>query len=127
MALIFLFGAVAAFAYYQSEQRDSLMAFLDLPATAMTLSYVVFFISWVIAYCDNAIFPGRQDVLIIGVVIGALWIAIINMTDGNYQNIGFPQDLPGFAVSFGVSLIGAALQIYILVLMLRYVQLDDGW
>ena len=126
-ALIFLVGAISAFAYYQSDQTNSFLSFLDLPATVLALSYLVFFISWSIAYSENVVFPDSQYVLIIGVVIGALVIAIMNLTDGNYQNLALPQDWPAFGVSFGVSLIGSALQLYLLVLILRYIQLDDGW
>ncbi len=126
-ALIFLVGAVSALAFYLSEKSGSFLAFLDLPTSALVLSYLVFFISWVIAYSENVDFPDAHYVLLIGVVIGALWIAIINLADGNYQNIAFPQDWPGFAVSIGASLIGSALQIYLLTLLIRYVQLDDGW
>ena len=126
-ALVFLFGAIAALTFYQSGQVRSLFAYLDLPSSVLALSYLVFFISWAIAYSENVVFPERQDVLIIGVVIGAIWIALITMADGNYQNLALPQDWPGFAVRFGTSLIGSTLQLYLLVLLMRYVQLDDRW
>lgn len=126
-ALIFLFGAIAGFVFYQSEQSGSFFASLDLSTSALALSYFVFFIGWAIAYSENVVFPDRQDVLIIGVVIGALWIALITTADGNYQNLALPQDWPGFAARVGVSLIASTLQLYLLVLLMRYVQLDDRW
>ncbi len=126
-ALIFLVGAISGYAYYQSGHSISFFDFLALPYTALAMAYFAFFTSWVIAYSHNTDFPNSQYVLLIGVVIGALVIAIITMADGNYKNVTWPTDLLAFATRFGVSLIASALQIYALVLLLRYIDPDDGW
>ena len=60
------------------------------PIPALALAYFVFFTSWVVAYSDNTKFPFRQEVLLIGVVIGAIVITVITMADGNYQNVTCP-------------------------------------
>ena len=90
---------------------------VDLFFAIPTALYLAFIGGWAIAYCRSFRFPERQRVLLLGVVIGGLVIPLLTASYGLYHSKAVPTDLLMFLAA---RLFGAALQLYFLVLCLRY-------
>ncbi len=119
---LLLFGALLVFAYYQTPTKNTFSNFLNLPFTGFAIPYLVFIASWAIAYGKHIVFPNKQYVLVIGVMIGALGIATMSLGEIAIDSTPteWKEVLVNFASLYAFGLIGAAMQLYFLVIVLRY-------
>ncbi len=119
-ALLFVFIMILAYLYLDTE-IDKKTDF-NLSFAVPVCLYLSFIAGWAIAYTKYFQFPKNQRVLLVGMAVAALVMPVFVGTERlSTGQMNFSELLsftPGYL--FG-GLLGAAIQLYLLVIVLRFV------
>lgn len=119
-ALLLVFVMTLTYFYFEAAVDKEFDANLSLVVPAFL--YLSFIGGWAVAYHKYFRFPKNQKVLLLGIGIGALIVPVlIGLFRLSTGEMNFPEVLHVLAEGAILgSALGAAMQMYVLVIVLRY-------
>lgn len=94
---------------------------MNFPFSVPVFFYLTFILGWAFAYNKFYKFPGNQKVLLLGVMIGALIMPVLGgFSLFLFDQIEFPELLKRLPAGLLGTFVGAAMQLYFAVIVLRF-------
>ena len=122
VAFAILFGLLIVYMYYYFGEKEFKNTDWNFSFSIPVFLYLSFIMGWAIAYSKYFRFPNQQRVLLLGMGIAALIMPTVagigHIVVGQMEISELVTALPEWILG---SLIGAAMQLYFMVIVLRYV------